>query len=35
MIHKFSFNSWNDMTQAMEIFFISTKTQTYAIEKIH
>ena len=35
MIHKSSFNSWNDMTQAMEIFFISTKTQTYAIEKIH
>jgi len=26
MTHKSPFNSWNNITQAMEIFFISTKT---------
>jgi len=35
MTHKSLFNSWNDITQAIEIFFIFTKTQTHVIEKIH
>jgi len=32
MKNKPPFTSWNEMTKEMEEFFISTKTQTYAIE---
>jgi len=35
MKNKPSFTSWNEMTKEIGEFFISTKTQTYAIERIH
>ena len=35
MKNKFPFNSWNEMTKEMGEFFISTETQTHAIERIH